>query len=190
MRHNTPRHGSRTTPRGIGTLIGNGWLRDAPKAPVAHPQGRSALRKCHFLVIPDELKALAPPVSRAAMPPAPARPAAPVADVASEPRRRDPERDARAFPVFPMPFPPVRDARAAHAHAGQRAAYAPAEAAGAWWEDPIALGSLLVLCPPIGVAAVWTSRRYSTDARWALTVMTALMMCLVSAVVLALIAFR
>jgi hypothetical protein len=60
----------------------------------------------------------------------------------------------------------------------------------AWWEDPVALGSLLILVPPIGLAAVWSSKRYSTDARWALTVMTALTMCLVGAVVLAALPMR
>jgi hypothetical protein len=48
----------------------------------------------------------------------------------------------------------------------------------AWFEDPIALGTLLIVFPPIGLAALWSSKRYSNDARWALTVMTALMLCL------------
>jgi hypothetical protein len=59
-----------------------------------------------------------------------------------------------------------------------------------WWEDPVALGSLLILVPPIGLAAVWSSKRYSSDARWALTVMTGLMMCLMSAIVIAGLAMR
>ncbi len=59
-----------------------------------------------------------------------------------------------------------------------------------WWEDPIALGSLLILLPPMGLAAVWSSKRYSSDARWALTVMTALTMCLMTAVVLAALTLR
>ena len=75
------------------------------------------------------------------------------------------------------------------ARAANHAIPAPAPAS-MWWEDPIALGSLLILCPPVGLAAVWSSRRYSNDARWALTVMTALMMCLVSAVTLAMLALR
>ncbi len=52
----------------------------------------------------------------------------------------------------------------------------------AWYEDPIALGSLLLLLPPVGLAVAWTSKRYSNDARWALTIMTALTLCLGAAV--------
>ena len=42
----------------------------------------------------------------------------------------------------------------------------------------------------VGLAAVWMSKRYSNDARWALTVMTALTMCLMSAVVIAALVMR
>lgn len=52
----------------------------------------------------------------------------------------------------------------------------------AWWEGPIAIGALLILAPPIGLAAVWSSQRYSADARRALTIMTAFTMSLVAAV--------
>ena len=69
--------------------------------------------------------------------------------------------------------------------AQQEALAAARGAAQQWWEDPVALGSLLILVPPVGLAAVWSSKRYSNDARWALTVMTALMMCLVSAIFIA-----
>jgi hypothetical protein len=55
-----------------------------------------------------------------------------------------------------------------------------------WFEDPIAIGTLLIMLPPIGLAAVWTSKRYSNDARWALTVVTGLMMCLGGAIAVAL----
>lgn len=55
----------------------------------------------------------------------------------------------------------------------------------AWWEDPIAIGSMLILLPPVGLAALWTSKRYSNDARWALTVVTALMLCLATAAAVA-----
>ena len=51
----------------------------------------------------------------------------------------------------------------------------------------VALGSMLILVPPIGLAAVWVSKRYSNDARWALTVMTALMMCLASVLTIVLV---
>jgi hypothetical protein len=58
--------------------------------------------------------------------------------------------------------------------------------ARSWYEDPVALGTLLIIFPPIGLAALWSSKRYSNDARWALTVMTALMMCLGAAIAVAL----
>jgi len=191
--------------RGIGTLIGNGWLRESPRNPFgarwADPRGRSALRKCMYLPVPEEIRALAPPqVSPAALPPA-AR-VAPKPAKAEEivPHRHDPARDAREFPAFP-PRGELAAARQAYAamkpaSAAKGAARAHANVAGApsgrqaWWEDPIALGSLLILCPPIGLAAVWMSKRYSNDARWALTVMTALTMCLMSAVVIAALVMR
>ena len=62
--------------------------------------------------------------------------------------------------------------------------------AQAWYEDPIALGTLLIMFPPIGLAALWSSKRYSSDARWALTVMTALVLCLGAAVTIAVVALR
>ena len=55
-----------------------------------------------------------------------------------------------------------------------------------WYEDPIAIGTLLILAPPIGLAIVWSSKRYASDARWALTIMTGLTMFLVAAVFVAL----
>jgi hypothetical protein len=75
-------------------------------------------------------------------------------------------------------------------NAQKAAAAAAMQTPQAWWEDPVALGSLLILVPPIGLAAVWASKRYSSDARWALTVMTALTMCLMSAVLIAVLAMR
>lgn len=59
-----------------------------------------------------------------------------------------------------------------------------------WFDDPIVIGTLLLMVPPVGLAAVWTSKRYSNDARWALTVMTALMMCLGAAVAVMFLARR
>jgi hypothetical protein len=87
------------------------------------------------------------------------------------PRKRDPRKDVRLFAAVKPELLAERAMRA-------------------WWEDPIALGSLLIVCPPIGIAAVWSSKHYSRDARWALTVMTALMMCLVTAIGIAALALR
>ncbi|MDB4943538.1 MAG: hypothetical protein JWP97_3072 [Labilithrix sp.] len=179
MRSPTPR-GITRTGRGFGTLIGNGWLREPPPPPARpyevlsrEPMRRSAMRKCMFMEVPEQLRAAFPVVSASALPPPP-RAALPEPII---PRRHDPARDVRLMPVY-QPAP-----RAAGP------AMAPKPAA-AWWEDPVALGSLLILVPPIGLAAVWSSKRYSSDARWALTVMTALTMCLVTAVAVAALVMR
>jgi hypothetical protein len=181
--------------RGIGTLIGNGWLRESPRNVWPgkwDARGKSALRKCMFLPVPDEIRKLAPPqVSPAALPPAAPRPLA-AQDV--DAHRHDPKKDVRQFPVAggllagrPQQPAPMHKAYPQHPAPKMKGADATPPA---WWEDPVALGSLLILAPPIGLAAVWSSKRYSTDARWALTVMTALTMCLISAVVIAGIAMR
>lgn len=211
----TPRS-SPITPRsrGFGTLIGNGWLRESPRDPFPIPRwdvrgGRSALRKCMFMPVPEQLRGLFPQVSASAVPiPMPVyRPARAEEMV---PHRRDGRKDAREFAAFvpgnfdprnfdprnfdPRNFDPraaAQHARALEVHNAQRAAVAAAtKAPGPWWEDPVALGSLLILVPPIGLAAVWSSRRYSSDARWALTVMTALTMCLMTAVIVAVLSMR
>lgn len=105
-----------------------------------------------------------------------------------EPARRNPAKDVRQMPAFD-----AREAakRYARQNAGQGwVAPSHKKTEAAWWEDPIAIGSLLILAPPIGLAAVWSSRRYSSDARWALTIVTALMMCLASALLVAVVAIR
>jgi hypothetical protein len=166
MRH-TPRHASR--PRGIGTLIGNGWLRESPRNYLPREWdrlGRSALKKCMFLpAAPQLYEAAGIPL----VPPLPApRPKAEPPLVA---HHRNPKRDVRQLPAVD----PADVARASRL------------GRSSWWEDPVALGTLLVVIPPIGLAAVWSSRRYSGEARWALTMMTALTMCLVAAVTIVLI---
>lgn len=179
--------GQRTSPsrqlstRGIGPLIGSGWLRE-PARPLAQGRGdapgRSALRKCMFLQVPTDVPQMLPAsVGPPLPPPAPRQPE----PIVASPRR--PEKFAREMPVFPAaaaarlaPRPvPVRQASSAPAQ---------------WWEDPIAIGSLLLLVPPVGLSALWSSRRYSSDARWALTVMTALMMCMMTSVAIAIIVLR
>lgn len=150
------------------------------------------MRKCMFLPVPEEIRASFPLVSSSALPPAPTYRAPAAQDAV--PHRRDPRKDVRAIPaVDPRAiaqhqqrgqheaFRVFSDAQQQEARAAARSYKAPA----AWWEDPVALGSLLILVPPIGLAAVWSSKRYSNDARWALTVMTALTMCLMCAIVLA-----
>jgi hypothetical protein len=126
----------------------------------------------------------APAVSPAAMP----RPVPPRVQPFIEPHRRDPRNDVRMIPAV-QPADVVK--RLPVQSLGEaRAQVLGALAPRAWYEDPVALGSLLIMFPPIGLAALWTSKRYSSDARWALTVMTALTMCLGTAVVIAIVALR
>lgn len=163
------------TPRGFNTLIGNGWLREPSKdALMREPRSRSSLRKCMFMQVPPELRALAPLVSPAALPPPQKRPEEPIVY-----RRGDPAKDVKMFPAVPPK-------KAQPQHQAQPRTSEPR----AWWEDPVAIGSLLILLPPVGLAAVWRSKHYSSDARWALTVMTALTMCLVTAITIAILALR
>lgn len=171
-------------------------------------RSRSAMRNCIFIPVPPELEALAPPVSPAAMR-APAKTKAKV-EASIVPHRRDPRHDVRMLPVYVPDAHEERArppdlARSEDAITQRRAelyAEAQARAAGRrprreqvpasetktrWFEDPIAMGTLLLVLPPVGIAIAWTSKRYSNDARWALTVMTGLMMCLASAIVVALV---
>jgi hypothetical protein len=174
--------GSRSTPsrqhraRGINTLIGNGWLRESPRARpgIFDLRSRSAMRKCVLLEVPPEVRALGPIVTPA-LPPPPRRSEPPI-----ETRRSDPGKYVREMPAFPLARPRrdvEQNVAPAHGHAE------PAQPG--FWDDPIVIGSLLILLPPVGLAALWTSKRYSNDARWALTVVTALMLCLATAAVIA-----
>ena len=201
--HLTPRS------RGFGTLIGNGWLREPAKDPFPGAKwdvrGRSALRKCMFMPVPEQLRAMFPPVSSSAVAPLPVYRPELAADIVPYPsdRRRDVRQFAAVAPAdlrraVVDPRVVAQQARALHLQDAQKAAMAAAAGhpnaaratAAAWWEDPVALGSLLILVPPVGLAAVWSSKRYSSDARWALTVMTALTMCLMSAVLIAVLAMN
>ncbi|AKU96356.1 hypothetical protein AKJ09_03020 [Labilithrix luteola] len=197
----TPRHiraERGLTPR-TSTLRGEGWLRESPRNYV--PRGwenvrHSALRKCLFLPIPKELAAYGANQLPSAPPTYVAPPKALVAPQNVVPHKRNPAKDVRLFPAYDPHHAPHRQAtrqspRESSPHvAGSPPVVVAARKHGAWWEDPIAIGSLLVIAPPIGLAAVWSSRRYGNEARWALTVMTGLMMCLVSAVFVALIVAR
>ena len=175
----TPRHSSRSgsAGRGIGTLIGNGWLRESPRNVIPRDwdvKSRSALRKCMFMQMPPHLQELAK-----ALPPPGPPPVAPWPKKADEPIKahaRNPEKDARMMKA-------VRPA----ALRAKAEAYADGRA---WWEDPIAIGTLLILAPPIGLACVWRSAHYSNDARWALTIMSALMTCFAGGILLAVLFIR
>ena len=195
----TPRSQARA--RGFGTLIGNGWLRESPRD--SGPKwgdlrgGKSALRKCVFMPVPEQLRGMFPQVSASALPPQPVYRPTPAHEVPVH--RRESRRDVREFAAFAPgslvdPRAAAQQAHAQHVQQAQRAAMAAesgkaaSNGRGAWWEDPVALGSLLILVPPVGLAAVWSSKRYSSDARWALTIMTGLTMCLMTAIVIAVLA--
>ena len=160
----------RQTPRGdaappsFPTLIGDGWLRESPRDFGPARGGRSALRQCMMMQMPDELRGLIDRSTALASPALPLPVYRPIRTQDVHAHVRNPRSDVRAFPAHV----PVSKA-------------APA-ASAAWWENPVVLGSLLLLVPPIGLAAVWGTARYSRDARWALTIMTALTMCLTTAV--------
>ena len=169
----TPRPSTRSA-RSVGTLIGNGWLREAEKVVIPSgwtPKSRSALRKCMCMEMPPDVAALAAQLPSRGPAPAPG----PVP--AWKPVRQQ-QQDARIAKVDP------------HVMRMRGAAIDPRASERAWWEDPIALGTLLIVVPPIGLACVWRSKHYSNDARWALTVMSALLTCFAGAVVLALLFVR
>jgi hypothetical protein len=181
----------------VKTLIGNGWLRESPKN--LWPKGwdiksRSALRKCVFLPVPPEAQAFL----QSLPPPKPFQPVPLVAHGKRPdtpvPRRNDGAKNARMFAaVSPEQVAAEQKKRmlleARRVAMGKKplvvAADEGAEKPRPWYDDPIALGTLLILLPPVGLAAVWSSKRYSSDARWALTVMTGLTMFLVAAVFIA-----
>jgi hypothetical protein len=47
-----------------------------------------------------------------------------------------------------------------------------------WLDSPLVVGLLLVLLPPSGLAVLWSSRRYSRDARAALTLSSLFLLAL------------
>jgi hypothetical protein len=144
-----------------------------------------------FLPAPPQLRellnvhaaAIGGGVSPAAMPPP--RPPVPMQEPVY---RHDPKKNARMFPAV-HPDEIFAKKRAA-LYANEKARLLERPSSQRWFEDPVALGTLLIMFPPIGLAALWSSRRYSSDARWALTVMTGLTMCLAAAVAVAVIALR
>jgi nitroreductase len=187
----TPRPSTRSGRHlgGVGTLIGNGWLREsetnltnvAPRGWT--PRSRSSLRKCMFMQMPPEVAALAAQLPSRGTAPVPAPVAAwrPIRDddAPKVPYRRDPRKDARLIKAVDP-----------HVMRMKAAAIDPRANERSWWEDPIALGTLLIIAPPIGLACVWRSKHYSNDARWALTVMSSLLTCFAGAVALALLFAR
>lgn len=185
MRTPKPPWGPRRRP---ATLSDAGWLRESPANHFAHLdiRSRSALRKCMLLPAPPSAAAF--PISSAAIAPSQRRPDPSVTQPVAAPRRRDPLRDARIFPVIAEEeILAMRRARlAARAAEPVSAPPAPRER---WYESPLALGGLLIAAPPIGLSVLWTSDRYSREARAALTLMTGLTMCLGAAALFVLVFF-
>lgn len=169
----TPRHTSRPG-RGFGTLIGNGWLRESPRNVIPrewNAKSRSALRKCMFMQMPPHVQELAAQLPRPSPAPIPAWQPPREAPL-PKPRPRDPKKDARQFAAVD---PEMLRAKAQASSRGR-----------AWWEDPVAIGTLLLLVPPVGLACVWSSKHYSNEARWALTIMSALLTCFAGGIAVAL----
>lgn len=182
----TPRPSTRSA-RSVGTLIGNGWLREANEDVPAHHwaavKSRSSLRKCMFMQMPPHLVAMAAELPPRGASPAPVPAWRPIRrdDAPIVKQVRDPRRDARQMKAFDPHVARMRQSSAPLVPAGLESA---------WWEDPVALGVLLLVLPPVGLACVWNSKRYSNDARWALTAMSTLLTCFAGAVVLALLLTR
>lgn len=216
--------------RDVRTLNGYGWLSESSRnvAGWNAPRSKSDLRKCVFMPMPPS--AVQQAMSVEPLPPIAAKPVMPrptpkahSSSVEPSPRRRNPARDVRIFPIYDAvavarQYQERKAAEQAHLAAQtplqtQTLAYTrpsapslqgmPVEGAPfsyaappmslpavtadrkVWWEAPAFVGAMLLLVPPVGVAILWTSRRYGTEARIALTIMTAVTMCLVSVVMMA-----
>ncbi|HVJ89831.1 MAG TPA: hypothetical protein VM580_08495 [Labilithrix sp.] len=104
---------------------------------------------------------------------APLPPPKPPAERAIIPHRRDPNKDVRMFAAV-SPHDIIA-AKRREAAPWERQKAKPKATSERWYEEPLTLGTLLFVMPPIGLAVLWTSPRYSSDARWALTAMSALM---------------
>ncbi len=140
------------------TLVGSGWLREAPG------NVRALMRRC--IVVPFRHVPGAPPLpvshrmsSYTGLPAPGPLPQRPVVNAAAA--AKVVVRDA---PVLPPLRPPVTIP---------------------WWDDPIMVGSLLVVLPPLGLTALWASRCFSREARVAITAMMGLLFSLFTAVVIA-----
>ena len=182
-----------STRRGIGTLIGNGWLHEAPRNIWPREwdiRGKSALRKCMFLPLPPGWKEAAERISPASVVPPPSRRAPRTPEEPIVAHRHNPAKNVQMMPARSLEDVLAANKRALYAAEKAKALGKSPASAQAWYEDPVALGTLLLLLPPIGLAALWSSKRYSNDARWALTVMTGLTLCLGAAVAIAVLALR
>ncbi len=145
----------------VGTVPGFGWLREAPRPANLPPAAKlsptemakhAALRKCIYF-----------PAMDSAMRPAVARAAERVRtnpDLFRPPLRR---RNTPPKSLLETPTVTTRE-RAARRWASL--------------EDPISVGILLAVVPPVGFMMLWGSPRYSRDAKLAITALMTVFMVL------------
>jgi hypothetical protein len=144
----------------VGTLPGFGWLREAPRpANVAlrakvtpeQMEKHAALRKCLYF---------------------------PAMDPATRPASFKSARAADRVITSPDLFrPPLRKRNTPESL--RRPPYA--QASTSWtsrFEDPVSVGILLAIVPPLGFMMLWGSPRYSRDAKMAITALMTVFMVL------------
>ena len=171
----------------IGTMAGFGWLREAPRPAHVPPAAKlsptevakhAALRKCIYFPAMDPSMASA--VARAAervrtnpdlfRPPLRKRNTPPGSQLVSG--RGDHARGDHARGDH---------ARGDHARGGDPRTYAAAHRGSPRWpslEDPVSVGILLAVVPPVGFMMLWGSSRYSRDAKIAITALMTVFMVL------------
>jgi hypothetical protein len=151
------------------TLVGSGFLREAPQ------NVRALMRRC--LVLPHR-----PVLGGPVIPISHRQRSHPSFEWTSQ----VPAPAGRAEAPIPSAQPPApRAAPAGRRPAEPRAL--PAAGAQPWWDDPVTIGALLVVMPPMGLAALWASRHYGKEARLAISAMMGLMLSLVAAFAVALV---
>jgi hypothetical protein len=160
------------------TLRGSGFLREAPQ------NVRALMRRCMVMPHRQVLGSPVVPVTHrnrsypsfewsAQLPEAPSR---------SNP----PAQPDTATAPGPVPPPRAEEPKRAQPRAPDAAPEAlPVVRSRPWWDDPVTIGALLIVIPPIGFAALWASRHYGKEGRWAISGMMALMLSLLTAVVVA-----
>lgn len=95
------------------------------------------------------------------------------------PVRLDPERlKAQEALKKCMFIPPVRDLARGVRAAKKAPPAPPPKRSRPLSEDPLVVGLLLTLVPPLGFVLLWTSPRYTDEARRAVTMMMALVLVL------------
>jgi hypothetical protein len=146
----------------MGTLPGFGWLREAPRPQTPMPRTRAERT-------PEE-RARYDALRKCMFFPAPPLEAM---------------RAAARVKTDPDLFkPPLRKRDRERLRREERSS-----ASG--WDDPISIGVLLAVVPPVGFMLLWSSRRYSRDAKIAITsLMTVFMVLATTAICTAMLVLR